>query len=374
MKDKLQVSLADCILAEKKILAAGFPFIKFELEAQLWRTSNGWHEQKCSEFIARFVGPELMSKVVYSRFYNDGSVDSELTITLPIMEAHNITKWMEAWNALSAAIGRKMDINNAGLHIAILTDPAGMYPCRTNHDREKIDNFRVEVTKLLPALLFMASHNYKTRRMYFRKPQIQNEKYSAINILRGGLEYRLFDTCYDKPEAVYEKIEVIAATLAFYSKRKNRVQLKNDIVMADGGEYQRLFENDELRQALDKSIKYLKPRHKTIEELKKERQLKLDEEYYRRSSLKKQAEADTKYFDAIALWEMKARIELRQFKVEIKDKKGWKSLESDDNKALEFLIERGWIPRKPNKEVIQQRVLSRAGGTVFRIRPLVRGN
>lgn len=363
MKTKALREVKGAQLAQKRIEVAGFPFMKFELEAQLWRDSHGWDERKCQKFIDDFVGPELQAITVYRKFYCDGSVDSELTITLPTSEAHKIVKWMEAFTALSKTIGRKMDTGNAGLHIAVLS--TGMYPCTKPLDSAKRDNFVEEVHKILPALLFVSSHNYQTRGLRFRKPIISaGDKYSAIHIIPGGFEYRLFDTCYDRPEAVYEKIETVAHTLKYYSKQKNRLKLTKPISLKNGGAYRAMYDNPEILLALDNALKYIKPRYKTLDQMKKERKLELNGDKLRRDQLKAEALEDQKLRDAIALWEKRARVELRQFKLEIKDKKGWKSLETDDEKALGFLIDRDIVPRKPTKEAFEYRRFAAEGAPV----------
>jgi hypothetical protein len=359
--------LADVKLAEKKIFKAGFGWMKFELEAMLWRRQEAWGEARCHNFIRDHIPPEIRSITVFDHFYYDGSVDSELTVTLPTDKAHEIVHYIKAFNELAKAIGKGINVENAGMHVAVLTN--SRYPCSTYLDTDKLNNFKREVNKLLPAMFFMAGHSYKSRPLGFRGPQIGMGKHVAINICPGGLstalEYRIFETCYDKPEEVYNKIEVIAQTLKYYSHKKNNVKLPGPITLGNGGVWDNLFQDEKALLLLEKSIKYVQPRHKTFEELKKERNFKIDILALKRKELKLAAKIESEVTRALGDWEKKAILELRAFRMEIKDKKGWKSLESNDKQALDFLAERNFIPRKPNKEVVERairRQLQPAGG------------
>lgn len=340
--------------AQTNITKAGFPWMKFELEAHLFRSSS-WSETKCSNFIDKFVGPELMKKVVFRWFYNDGSVDSELTITLATEDAHLIIHWIEAFNALAKTIGRGIQTANAGFHIAVMGNSS--YPVTSHYlDPGKIANFATQVTKLMPALLFASTHNHQTRKLGYRKPVISNNKYSAIAIRCGVFEYRIFDTCYDKPEAVYDKIEIIAATLKFYSHRKNAAKLDQNIPIRDGGIISQIFDNPEIVAALTSSLPYVRPAYKTVDQMRNERGFSLDPATARRLRLKREAQEIIQLRSAHATWEKQAKLELRQFKVEIKDLKGWKSLEKDDQKAMDYLMENNFIPRQPTRDIIRARL------------------
>lgn len=340
--------------AQAAIIKAGFPYMKFELEAHMWRSGNFTDTAYCQRFLDEFVGEELRKKIIFERFYNDGSVDSELTITFKTEDAHHVTKWMDGFTAMAKAMNGHLDTANAGLHIAVLTE--SVYPCNKGKlDIDKVQNFAREVSKLLPALLFVSSHNYRTRGLGYRKPQISNDKYSAIAIHKGVFEYRLFDTCYDKPDAIYDKIGIIAQTLKFYSKRKNAAKLDHNIPVRNGGVYAQMFQSPAILEALESSLKYVKPSYKTITQLKKERGLIIDAAKLRRNQLKEAAQDDLRLASALAQWEKRAKLELRSFQVEIKDMKGWVSFTQDHEKAMAYLMENEFIPRKPTKDMVARR-------------------
>ena len=167
--------------------------------------------------------------LMYFEFYYDGSVDSEATYTMATEGLKYSVAITEMFNDLADEIGNGLQIENAGFHIALLT--SSDYPSRVRLPEDKIGNFRTEVTKLLPALFIACTSGDFTRELRFRAPQISTDnidygenKYSAI-YTHGDtcLEYRLFETCYQRPEAIYEYFGVILKTLAYYNNPSKKV-------------------------------------------------------------------------------------------------------------------------------------------------------
>lgn len=234
-----------------------------------------WTERKCHQFIIEQLTPKARKAIVYSRFYNDGSVDSELTFTLPISKALYVTEFMAAFNKLGEAIGYGVNTNGAGFHICLL--PSSIYP---NSDVSlpagNLANFKRQVTKLLPALYFMASHNHKSRPLHFRQPQISHsDKYSAIYTRNGTcLEYRVFECCYNNPDAVKDYIQTIANTLEYYIHPNKRVKSQNIefIMNTNGLNLSRWYNDLASAQALNKTLPLIKP-NKSMAKLKAERQI-----------------------------------------------------------------------------------------------------
>lgn len=230
----------------------------------------------CGRFINNYVSTEARQRLIYGRFYNDGSVDSEYTYTMAIENVEYMLEYMNAFKALAKAINNRFDTSGAGMHISLLLeDTDGDYPSHIELDDDGIDNFTNQVTKLLPALFFLASANYQSRSLGFRMPQISDEeKYSAIYTHENTcLEYRVFETCYDKPETLYDFVEVIANTVKYYADPSLEAKsLGKEFTFRGKGRHIARFYNtpDQLR-VLNAQIKELKPKDKTIKALKAER-------------------------------------------------------------------------------------------------------
>lgn len=239
-----------------------------------WVDSSTWGNDRCCEYILDQLPAPIRRRFNHIHFYNDGSVDSELTFTLPIAHAEDVVKVIRAFNDLADEIGGGTDIHRAGMHITVMT--GGRFPTGRRLNAEFIKNFKSEVTKLLPALFFSATHTPYTRGLEFREPKISSDsKYSAI-YTRGDtcIEYRLFDLCYDKPEVFYEKMEVIAGTLTYYSNEKADVKYKR-FVFSDDTDMREMFNTLPEYDALLKTIKQVKPGSKSFKRMREERGIKI---------------------------------------------------------------------------------------------------
>lgn len=247
-------------------------------------SGEGWSEDNCEDFIRKTVSDEAREALIYGNFYNDGSVDSEFTFTLPIAKAELAVEYIEAFKALADEIGNGMDTRGAGMHIAILNDPNGSYGTYGSHnelDEVCTENFVSSVQPLLPALYFLGSSTHESRGLYYRRPRISSpwhengEKYCAINGGGGCFEYRLFETCYNKPEAFYDYLIVIANTLKFYSKTPHDTRMNLGTLGFKAGEgLTRFYYTENHLKALDKGLKLLRPKYKSLERLKSERGFK----------------------------------------------------------------------------------------------------
>lgn len=242
------------------------------------RNENSYYsdEDNCRTFMQEYVGDEVANRLTYGRFYEDGSVDSEFTFTLPIEHVQDVILWKKAFVALANEIGGQLDVDGAGLHIALLPDTSdGYYPCdRGSLDHDKLMNFKAQVEKLMPALFFLASPNSRSRSMNYRMPQVSDEKYSAISYHNEScLEYRVFETCYNKPERFFDYIDTIAKTLKFYANPSLTVESigKQFNFEMYGHDLRRFYSTPEQLRILNKTIKELKPETKSYRELKRER-------------------------------------------------------------------------------------------------------
>lgn len=235
---------------------------------------NFMEEYTCEQYMKNRVPDAVRERLTYGSFYEDGSVDSEFTFTVPIEAVEDVPVWMEAFCALADECNGEMDVSGAGLHIGLLPSASnGVYPSRARLDSAGIRNFKSEMTKLLPALFFVASSGHQSRDLGYRHASIGEDKYHAISTHDDtSLEYRVFETCYDKPDAFYDYVKVIANSLKFYSDPSLKVkELGKRFGFNDGETVARFYNTPEQLRILNATIKHLKPRDKSFKKLKQER-------------------------------------------------------------------------------------------------------
>ena len=235
---------------------------------------------------ARKYKPKL--PLVFSKFYNDGSVDSEHTFTLSIENPETVLllpKFLEIFNELADAVGGDVETEGAGMHIALLQTEAGIYPDRdwtpqSGHMR----NFRRSMNLLLPALYFLSSPNDISRSLSYRRPRIEIEgtdgsKYFAINYGRGALEFRIFETCYANPEMILDNLVVIGNAMRYWrasylnpglDKIATSVRFGKD----DSNDLSRFYQKVEHLELLNEGLKRLKPSYLSVKEVKAQRNFK----------------------------------------------------------------------------------------------------
>lgn len=258
---------------------------------------NSWgafeNESDCRDFIISHVSPEAAKALIYSKFYNDGSVDSEFTFTLPIDKAPLTIEFIKAFKELGETIGNGIDVSGAGMHIAILNSKSGNYPGGNKVDWDLTASFAKSMGHLMPALYFLASADHRSRDSYFREPKVDDTKYCAVNTDSNCFEYRVFETCYDCPERILDFICVIAKTLQFYTKKKVDLDFFGKVGPLDfGGQgegIERFYFTEKHLDALALGVKVLKPDYKTFAELKKERNFKLSKSRLKKTSVKEDA-------------------------------------------------------------------------------------
>lgn len=231
-------------------------------------------EEDCEQIMRDYVSRETLDRLVYGNFYEDGSVDSEFTFTVAIEDSEDIIEWINAFKHLAerASEDGHIDVTGAGMHITLLQ--SGDYDAQSSLNRAGMRNFESEVTKLLPALFFVASSGHQSRDLQYRYPRISgNDKYSAI-YTHGDtcLEYRLFETCYDRPEAIWDFIQAIAQTLKFYTNPELKVKaIGKRFGFTDGDNLARFYNTPEQLRILNSTIKEVKPKDKSFKKLKEER-------------------------------------------------------------------------------------------------------
>lgn len=214
-----------------------------------------------TNYITNTISEQARDQMTYGHAYNDGSVDTEYTFTTTLEGVKYVPEIMRAFQDYCENEGGDFSIDNAGFHIAVLTE--GTYPCSEYLNQEYLENFKREVTRLIPALYHEATSNTKTRSLEYRPARISSNKYSCIAIHNGSMEYRLFDPCFDKPEQVFEYVKVIANTLKYYSKRKLKKNLyeKFEVNTNLNGENNLgvLYKTPENIKALQNTLKYVNP-------------------------------------------------------------------------------------------------------------------
>jgi len=240
--------------------------------------NDEWYEGYLDDFWDFFSErlDETLRLTEYAHVYNDGSVDSELTLTLHVNHLTKLPEIITAFADTCRHFG-SCHTGNAGLHIALLTDKK--YPSKTKLDPVKLTNFKRQVSKLLLGLVCLGSPNDKTRAFEFRDIQVSSTtKYSAIFTHDDTcIEYRLFDSCFDRPEYIIRYMEIINRTLHYYTdspkrylKLKDHVSLKRSSQILDksyNGCYRRLaevFHTDESVARLFRELAYLVRRRQRL--------------------------------------------------------------------------------------------------------------
>jgi hypothetical protein len=244
---------------------------------------NGdWTDAACKQFILENVPKVVRDALIFIKVYYDGSVDTECTATLPIDKAHYAVYLLEAFKKLCQAIGG-MDTRGAGMHLAILNDRLGRYGGNgsANHiDPDMKANFKSAMTPLLPALYFLASPGSASRGLGYRAPKVGSYGKDAAIAHNGGVfEYRVFETCYDRPMAILDDIIVIANTLKFYKNEAayTKANIGKFGFAAHGTKLERFYVTMTHIQALKHGLKYLAPKYLSFEQLCAARGLEISE-------------------------------------------------------------------------------------------------
>lgn len=220
--------------------------------------------------------------LVYARFYNDGSVDSELTFTISFDDPQSVLmlpQVVEAFRDFGDQVGNGIETSGAGMHMALLTDPNCDYSGETEEetpDWKKYENFSRSMQLLLPALYFLGTSNENTRGLGYRKPYVSTNKYTAIHACEDALEFRVFDTCYDNPIAILDNLVVISNCIKYWSdtyKPSGLAKIKREIRFGVpyGNELSRFYKTIDHIDILNAGLKQLKPAYYTVKDLKKQR-------------------------------------------------------------------------------------------------------
>lgn len=253
--------------------------------------------------------------LVFCKFYTDPSVDSEFTATLSLKKSENIfllPKLVEAFNALGEAIGNGCNVENAGMHMALLNDKHCYYNPNDRPDDARLDqyrNFKKSMALLMPALFFLGSSNEKSRSLHFREPKVSLEKYSAVHYIGGALEFRVFNTCYDNPDAVLDNFVVMRNCIRFWtnkyrSPRLDKIAASMYFGNDDGDTLARLYTTTTHLDILNAGLQKIKPAYYSIKELKRQRSFGTTKRHLNKAITEatKQAEAAYKEYESRFAW------------------------------------------------------------------------
>ena len=291
---------------------------------QIIEGSHDWQNTTyCKNWLDAHVSPEAREALIYGRFYYDGSVDSEYTFTMPIEHPEYCVEYIKAWADMAREINQGMETGGAGMHIAILNDPSGRYPTGNRLDSRKARNFEYTMNRLMPALFFLASPDHKSRPLRYRMPMVGlNDKYTAISGHKGVFEYRVFETCYEKPEAFFDMFCVIANSLKFYKDQVVELPFFGKIGrlgFKDGEGLDRFFFTSKHIEALTYGIEVLKPSYKTFDQLKKERGIDKTLSNIVSQEKKKEKQWEIGYKEYVEISEHQNRSAINRLKASYKD-------------------------------------------------------
>lgn len=271
----------------------------------------------------------------YIEFYNDGSVDSEVTFTVRLDDpsaAMHVLEVIEAFKELSEHTGNGMNVEGAGMHTAwLFTDDYG-YPHRSDSDHitwrlYSLRNFRRAMGYMMPALFFLAAPaNGKnwTRLMHFRKPGVSlfNDKYSAIYVNGGAMEFRVFDTCYDNPEQIIDHLIVMSKCLTYMSRTHSGPSENfRSYTFGNDGDHslERLYIEEQPMDLLYKYVGSLKPDYYTLTDLKRQRGFKLTKKSVKERSAQDKEKAELAWKEYSERWDVTQPIVEAEYKESIRD-------------------------------------------------------
>lgn len=259
----------------------------------------------------------------FVRLYYDGSVDTEVTFTVRLDNEENIfyiPKVLEAYKEMADDHQQGLDVRGAGMHTALIFSRGCSYPSTVfPFNREVRNNFKRSVTQLLPALYFLATATGRSRPMNYRPPIIDGQqKGSAISIHDGAIEFRIFDTCYEKPTAALDNIVVIRNVMKFMTEqytspgigdaiKKQAITFGNSVDQTLG----RLYITTDQISALYAGLPVIMPEYYTIDQLKEQREFnrELNDAAEIERQQQEQAEMEYAEYEERFNWQLKAREE-----------------------------------------------------------------
>lgn len=227
----------------------------------------------------------------FMKLYYDGSVDTEVTFTIRLDKVKNIfyiPVIIEVFKEMAEEIGKGLDVRGAGMHTALIFDEDCRYPNTDSFpfDSEEMNNFKRSVQQLLPAFYFLATATKRARPLGYRPPTVGGSgKHTAIGYNGGAIEFRIFDTCYERPEASIDNIVVINNIMKYMSKRYKSPKIlekvgKEEINFGrnEGQTLERFYLQTDKVDALYAGLPLIKPAYYTVDELCAQREFSITKE------------------------------------------------------------------------------------------------
>lgn len=315
----------------------GATAIKVELEAQFGREGGFDYAPYCHNWIMGRLeslglatqgevelshgddsewGPVL--PLTYAEFYRDGSVDSEFTFTIMLDNPENIfllPKIIKVFTDLGEANGNGIDVRGAGMHMAFLKSPDGDYPTYSSaSDRPFFHNFEKSMTLLMPALYFLGTSNEISRGLGFRQPGVGFDNHrTAVDYRGGALEFRVFDTCYNQPEAILDNFVVMSRALRYWTSRHvpcglEKITTELRFGKDRGDSLERFYSTYTHIDLLNQGLVRLKPSYYTIREVKLQRKFEVTKKRLDAQKVNeaKQAEVEYAEYEDRFTWQLMA--------------------------------------------------------------------
>lgn len=201
-----------------------FTHFKLELEGNQedYEMSD---EDEASSFVDRVLEDAGVneSELTFIEGYNDGSVDTEITLTLPLTE-----EGVQNGQAIMRAFNRHIDdTRSAGMHISLLGDNA------YTSDEQELDeagltNLTEQIQPILPFIQLLGQSGNIHRGAYYCSNRVGTSKqgYPAVYIQESKrIEFRFFHPCYDDPELLLHYLEVLSHIVAYYDDPSKKVRL-----------------------------------------------------------------------------------------------------------------------------------------------------
>lgn len=267
-----------------------------------------------------------IAPLMYSEFYRDGSVDSENTLTLSLEDPAKVVdllpKIIQIWNDLGDEIGNGVNLARAGMHMALLNDANCVYPSDNRvGDDQRFKNFSKSMSLLLPALFFLGSGDDKSRELRFRQPRVaysygdwSDNKYSAVYYNGGAVEFRVFNTCYDNPEVIFDNLVVMANCMRYWtSKYKpsglSKITARTTFGNDNGDKLDRFYVTAQHIDLLNAGLAKLKPAYYSIREVKKQRSFGVNKRWLHKKERDDRAVMEKEYvqYEKRFTWDMLIR-------------------------------------------------------------------
>lgn len=299
----------------------GLTAIKIELEANLSRDYTAYERvNECHDWLMERLGGlglaeyreseclyfehdedefetnwHPVAPLKYAQFYNDGSVDSEITLTVAMDNPDNVLllpKIAQVFKDFMAEVGGN-DVDGAGMHMALLNSPDCVYPSPTPaRQLQRFENFSRSMNLLLPALYFLGAHCSRTRDLEYRMPRVthyngaaswderRRYKWSAISYSQGAVEFRLFDTCYDSLNTILDNVIVMKNCMKYWRdtfKPSGLRKITAEVMFGKdhGRSLERFYCSYSHVDLLNAGLERLKPSYLTVRQIKQNRDFKV---------------------------------------------------------------------------------------------------